>query len=481
MAESSLREKAARGFLWGGLNNGLVQIIGALFGIVILRHLAPDDYGKISMLMVFPALASILQESGFTAALCNLKEPTHRDYNAVFWFNIGVSALLYGALFFCAPLIARFYNDPSLLPLSRYLFLGFLISSWGTVQRAYLFIHLMNKESCIIALTSLVLSNTVGLLMVLAGFSYWGLATQNILFILIVAVMNWWYSPWRPTLQIDMAPVRKMFGFSSKLLFTNIINTLSSQAFSFLLGKFYGDYTAGIYGNARKWDDMCANTINGMVTGVALPVLSKVRDERERYRQVFRKMLRFVSFVSFPCMLGMGFVAREFLLVVVGPKWEASAELLSMFSVYGAIFPLMTLYGQMVIGQGKSQINMWCTIGLSSLILIGLWALHPFGVHTMVVYFIALNALWLLVWQFFALRLIRLSFWHAFCDVAPFLLLSLGSMAVAWTATRAIENIYLLLAGKIAVTALCYVGILWILRARILRESIDYFLHKRKQ
>ena len=481
MAESSLREKAARGFLWGGLNNGLVQIIGALFGIVILRHLAPDDYGKISMLMVFPALASILQESGFTAALCNLKEPTHRDYNAVFWFNIGVSALLYGALFFCAPLIARFYNDPSLLPLSRYLFLGFFISSWGTVQRAYLFIHLMNKESCIIALTSLVLSNTVGLLMVLAGFSYWGLATQNILFILIVAVMNWWYSPWRPTLQFDMAPVRKMFGFSSKLLFTNIINTLSSQAFSFLLGKFYGDYTAGIYGNARKWDDMCANTINGMVTGVALPVLSKVRDERERYRQVFRKMLRFVSFVSFPCMLGMGFVAREFLLVVVGPKWEASAELLSMFSVYGAIFPLMTLYGQMVIGQGKSQINMWCTIGLSSLILIGLWALHPFGVHTMVVYFIALNALWLQVWQFFALRLIKLSFWHAFCDVAPFLLLSLGSMAVAWTATRAIENIYLLLAGKIAVTALCYVGILWILRARILRESIDYFLHKRKQ
>ena len=481
MAESSLREKAARGFLWGGLNNGLVQIIGALFGIVILRHLAPDDYGKISMLMVFPALASILQESGFTAALCNLKEPTHRDYNAVFWFNIGVSALLYGALFFCAPLIARFYNDPSLLPLSRYLFLGFFISSWGTVQRAYLFIHLMNKESCIIALTSLVLSNTVGLLMVLAGFSYWGLATQNILFILIVAVMNWWYSPWRPTLQFDMAPVRKMFGFSSKLLFTNIINTLSSQAFSFLLGKFYGDYTAGIYGNARKWDDMCANTINGMVTGVALPVLSKVRDERERYRQVFRKMLRFVSFVSFPCMLGMGFVAREFLLVVVGPKWEASAELLSMFSVYGAIFPLMTLYGQMVIGQGKSQINMWCTIGLSSLILIGLWALHPFGVHTMVVYFIALNALWLLVWQFFALRLIRLSFWHAFCDVAPFLLLSLGSMAVAWTATRAIENIYLLLAGKIAVTALCYVGSLWILRTRILRESIDYFLHKQKQ
>lgn len=478
MAESSLRDKAARGFLWGGLNNGLVQVIGALFGIVILRHLAPDDYGKIAMLMVFPALASVLQESGFTAALCNLKEPTHRDYNAVFWFNIGVSALLYGALFFCAPLIADFYNDPVLLPLSRYLFLGFFISSWGTVQRAYLFIHLMNKESCIIALTSLILSNTAGLVMVLNGYSYWGLATQNILFILIVAVMNWWYSPWRPTLQIDLRPVWRMFGFSSKLLLTNIVNTLSSQAFSFLLGKFYGDYTAGIYGNARKWDDMCANTINGMVSGVALPVLSKVSDDRGRYRQVFRKMLRFVSFVSFPCMLGMGLVAREFLLAVVGPKWEASAGLLSMLSVYGAIFPLMTLYGQMVIGRGKSQINMWCTLVLSLLILLGLWALHPFGVHTMVVYFIALNALWLFVWQYFAWRLIGLTFWQAACDVAPFLLLSAGSMALAWRATLWIENVYLLLAGKIVVAVCAYVGVLWMLRARILRESIAYFIHK---
>ncbi len=480
MAETSLREKAARGFFWGGLNNGLVQIIGALFGIVILRHLAPEDYGKISMLMVFPALASILQESGFTAALCNLKEPTHRDYNAVFWFNIGVSALLYGALFFCAPLIARFYNDPALLPLSRYLFLGFFISSWGTVQRAYLFIHLMNKQSCIIALVSLVLSNLVGLVMVLAGYSYWGLATQNILFILIVAVMNWWYSPWRPTFQIDLGPVWRMFGFSSKLLLTNIVNTLSSQAFSFLLGKFYGDYTAGIYGNARKWDDMCANTINGMVSGVALPVLSKVRDERERYSQVFRKMLRFVSFVSFPCMLGMGFVAREFLLAVVGPKWEASAELLSLLSIYGAIFPLMTLYGQMVISQGKSQINMWCTLVLSMLVLLGLWALHPYGVRTMVYYFIILNAAWLFVWQFFARRLIGLRFRHALRDVLPFLLLSVGSMAVAWWATRGMENIYLLLVAKIAVSVLCYVGILWLSGAKILRESIAYFIQRRK-
>ena len=157
----SLRDKTARGFLWGGINNGTVQVLGALFGIVMLRLLTPADYGKVAMLMVFSNLAATIQESGFTAALCN-RRPTHRDYNAVFWFNIFCSALLYGVLWCLAPLIARFYGDPVLLPLSRYLFLGFFISSWGTVQRAWLFIHLKNKQTCIIAITALLVSGLVG-------------------------------------------------------------------------------------------------------------------------------------------------------------------------------------------------------------------------------------------------------------------------------------------------------------------------------
>ena len=146
---ASLKERTAKGLMWGLVNNGTTQLLNALFAILYLRRLMPEDYGKIAMLMVFANIASALQESGFTAALCNLREPSHRDYNAVFWFNIGVSALLYAILFLGAPLIVRFYHDPDLLWLSRYLFLGFFISSWGTVQRAYLFIHLMNKQTAI--------------------------------------------------------------------------------------------------------------------------------------------------------------------------------------------------------------------------------------------------------------------------------------------------------------------------------------------
>ena len=473
-----LKEKAARGFLWGGLNNGAVQVLGALFGIFLLRLLSPSDYGKIAMLTVFANLASTLQESGFMAALCNLKNPTHRDYNAVFWFNIMMGGSLYLLLYLCAPLIADFYHDADLLWLSRYMFLGFFITSFGTVQRAWLFRNMMNKQTCIIAIVSLVVSNVVGILMAWLGYAFWGLATQSLLFVSCMVLMNWYYSPWRPSLHIDLRPAWQMFGFSSRLLLTNVVNTLSSNAFSFLLGKFYGAHSAGVYGNARKWDDMCSSSINGMLTGVAQPVMAQVRDKRERSRQVFRKMLRFVSFVSFPCMFGIGLISREFLLIFTGPKWEESAYLLSLLSIYGAVFPLLTLYGQMVISQGKSNINMYSTMALSSLILLGLVLLHSYGLYVMVFYFIGINVAWLFVWQYFAYRLIGLRLWEALSDVLPFLFLSAACMALTWWITRPIESLWLLLVAKVVLAAVFYVTAIWISGARIMRESVDYLLHR---
>lgn len=478
MEETTLKDRTAKGLMWGMVNSGTTQLLNAVFGILFLHRLLPEDYGKMAMLLVFANIASALQESGFTAALCNLREPSHRDYNAVFWFNIGVSSVLYAVLFLAAPLIVRFYSDPDLLWLSRYLFLGFFFSSWGTVQRAWLFIHLMNKQTAFIGIVSLLVSGIVGVVMVYSGYAYWGMATQNVLFILIVAVMNWFYSPWRPSLKIDMRPAWQMFGFSSKLLMQSLFNNLNAQAFGVLLGRFYGAHSAGVYSNARNWDDKGINTINGMVTGVAQPVLSRVRDDLGRYRNVFRKMLRFVSFVSFPAMLGLGLVAREFLLIVGGEKWLESATLLSMLSVYGAFFPITTLYSNMTVSQGRSGINLWTTVVLCVLIWAGLIVLHPYGLRVMVVFFVTLNILWLGVWQWFARRLIGLTLWNVLSDVLPFLLFaSLVMLTAGWVASH-LSNVWLRLLCKIVLAVTLYAGILWVSGARIMRESIDYIFHR---
>ena len=136
MAET-LKEKTAKGLFWGAMNNGAMQVIGLVFGIILGRLLSKEDYGMMAMINVFPLIAIALQNSGFASAIGNLKNPTANDYNSVFWFNILVGGSLYAILFFCAPFIADFYHDERLVALCRLAFINILFSSLGTAQAAF--------------------------------------------------------------------------------------------------------------------------------------------------------------------------------------------------------------------------------------------------------------------------------------------------------------------------------------------------------
>ena len=247
MAEETLKQKTAKGLFWGFINNGTQQLLNLFFGIFLARLLTPADYGMVGMLTIFSLIAGSLQESGFIAALANKKEITHDDYNAVFWFSITVSFCLYWILFFCAPLIADFYNQPELIPLARYSFLGFFIASLGVIPGAYVFRNLMVKQKALATVLALIFSGTTGVLLAYNGFSYWGIATQSIVYISVLNIYLWYKCPWHPTLKWNFTPVREMLGFSSKLLFTNIFNHVNNNIFSIILGRYYSEKEVGQY------------------------------------------------------------------------------------------------------------------------------------------------------------------------------------------------------------------------------------------
>ena len=161
----TLKEKTARGLMWGGLNSGVQQVVGLAFGIILGRLLAPSDYGMMAMISIFSLVATALQDSGFRTALTNLKDPKPEDYNSVFWFNIIMASSLYILLFFAAPLIGDFYDTPRVVPLCRYAFLSIVIASLGTAQSAYLFKHLKAKQQAEAGGLAVLVSSTVGVVM----------------------------------------------------------------------------------------------------------------------------------------------------------------------------------------------------------------------------------------------------------------------------------------------------------------------------
>ena len=457
--------------LWGGLNSGIQQLVGLAFGIVLGRLLAPSDYGMMAMISIFSLVATALQDSGFRTALTNIEHPKHEDYNSVFWFNIIMASSLYVILFLAAPLIGEYYHTPRVVPLCRYAFLSIVIASLGTAQSAYLFKHLRAKQQAEAGALAVILSSMTGVGMAFAGMAYWSLATQGLVYVGINTLLQWHFSPWRPSIHgITFAPVRRMFRFSCKILATTIMTHVNNNVLNILLGHYFTPRDTGNYNQAYQWNTKCYSLVQSMVAQVAQPVLVSLNGEEGRQKDVFRKMMRFTAFITFPLLFGFGLVAKEFIVTAIGEKWLASAQLIQILCISGATMPLSTLFSNMIISKGRSGTFFWCTFTLGLVQIATMIMIWPMGIRTMVIAYTLLNTSWLLVWLFFVRRLIGYGYWMFFCDVMPFALAAAGVMGVAYVATMPLSNLIALLISRFIIAVVLYYAVMKIARVKILAE-----------
>ncbi|WP_297226331.1 lipopolysaccharide biosynthesis protein [uncultured Prevotella sp.] len=468
---STLKEKTAQGLLWGGLNSGIQQLVGLAFGIVLGRLLSPSDYGMMAMISIFSLVATALQDSGFRTALTNIEHPKHEDYNSVFWFNIIMASSLYVILFLAAPLIGEYYHTPRVVPLCRYAFLSIVISSFGTAQSAYLFKHLRAKQQAEAGALAVILSSLTGVGMAFASMAYWSLATQGLVYVGINTLLQWHFSPWRPSIHgITFAPVRRMFRFSCKILATTIMTHVNNNVLNILLGHYFTPRDTGNYNQAYQWNTKCYSLVQSMVAQVAQPVLVSLNGEEGRQKDVFRKMMRFTAFITFPLLFGFGLVAKEFIVTAIGEKWLASAQLIQILCLSGATMPLSTLFSNMIISKGRSGTFFWCTFTLGLVQIATMIMIWPMGIRTMVIAYTLLNTSWLLVWLFFVRRLIGYGYWMFFCDVMPFALAAAGVMGVAYVATMPLSNMIALLITRFIIAVVLYYVVMKLARVKILAE-----------
>ena len=498
----TLKEKTAKGLLWGGLNSTVQQLLGIVFGIILARRLNQSDFGMIAMITIFQLIGNDLQNSGFKVALANLRQPTDRDYNSVFWFNILMGGSLYVLLFLCAPLIASFYHIPSLTPLARYAFLSIVFASFGTAQSAWLFKNLRAKQQAKAGMMAVLISSSVAVVMAYMGFAYWALATQTNLYILLCTLFYWYYSPWRPTLAIDLKPALRMFRFSVKLLISQVLTDINNNVLNILLGRFYGRHDTGNYNQAFQWSTKGSNIIQNMVQQVAQPVLVSVDDEHERQLRVLRKMMRFAAFLSFPLLFGLSLVSHEFIVTLLGEKWAESANYLRWLAIGSAFLPLSTLLSNVVITKGRSNIFMYVNLALAFCQTATMLAIYHFQIslpfregqevgsplYTMVIAFVALTILWFFVWAFFARRLAGYRFSPLLRDVLPFLFAAAAVMLITGFVTTLIipstllggvGGGLLLLMSRIIIAALLYYVVMRLFRVEILNECLRFLRIKK--
>lgn len=269
-----------------------------------------------------------------------------------------------------------------------------------------------------------------------------------------------------------------MFSFSVKILITSIINTINSNVLTFIIGHRFPMAAVGNFTQANKWNNMAYSTISGTIEQVAQPVLAQITDDNNREKRVFRKLMRFTAFLSFPALFGLSLVSREFILITIGDKWADCIPMLQVLCVGGAFFAFNTMYQQLAISSGRSDIYMWCNIAQIILQIALILVSCNYGIFFMVVAYTVFSILWLGVWQWQAHRIIGLRLREVLADTMPFMLSAAAVMLTAYFVTIPIKSNIVLFPLRVIIAAGLYFAIMKVAKVEILNECIRFVTKK---
>ena len=363
--------------VWTALQKYSSMFIQFISGIILARLLTPYDYGCIGMLSIFMVLADAFIDGGFGSALIQKKQPTQNDYSTIFYWNLGMAALIYAILFISAPAISRFYNIPLLCDVLRVQGLVLFIHAFNLVQRNQLRKKLNFKVLSIVTITTSIISLSITIFMAYNGFGVWALVTQNLLSSAIPALVFWFYIKWRPICVFSWTSFKELFSFGFYMFLTHILNSLSYRLQGLLIGKLYSPVTLGYYSKAQSTENLASTSISSIMTQVSYPLYAEAQNNQVLLANMIRRLTMTIAYITFPLMFVLLLLAKPIFILLYSERWLASVPYFQVLCVAGMIICMQSVNMQAIAAIGKSKIMfIWTVIKRSfglGIIILGLW------------------------------------------------------------------------------------------------------------
>lgn len=354
--QQSLKDKTVKGTMWSAIDNVAQFGVQFVVSIVLARLLSPDDYGLIGIITIFTTVCTTIINGGFSNALIRTQKPTDEDYNTAFICNLLMSILLYAIVFFCSPLIAAFFNRQELVALTRLSSFTMIIGALAIVQQTRLTKRIDFKTQTKITLIASILSGIVGIALALLDYGVWALVVQGIVVQMLRTVLLWFFNHWVPSLRFSKESFNRLFGFGWKMMASGILDSLWTQLYQVIVGKFYSPSTLGQYTRAKQFSTLFSSNLTMVIQRVTYPVLSDIQNEKERMIAAYRKIIKTTMFMTFALMFALGAVSEPLLYCLIGPKWHEAATYLPWICLIGSLYPLHAINLNMLQVQGRSDL-----------------------------------------------------------------------------------------------------------------------------
>lgn len=453
----NLKSKTQKGLVWSFVERFATQGVQFLFGIILARLLSPEDYGTIAMPLVFLAIAQCFIDSGFSTALIRKPDLTEEDLSTAFYFNIGVGAICYFALFLTSPLIADFYNTPILSDLLKVTALATLFNPLCAVQQAILTRKIDFKTQAIVSFSGAIVSGSVGLVMAYRGYGIWSLVFQQVGGYVIRTILLWMLGRWKPKRKWSWESFRYLWGFGSKMLGSALLDTTYNNIYPIVIGKFFSANDLGNYTRAQQFSSLPSSNVSGILQRVTFPVLSSIQNEDERLSRNYRKILKTSAFLIFPMMLMLSAVAAPLIRVLLTDKWVGCIILLQIICFDMMWYPIHAINLSLLALKGRSDLFFRLEIIKKIVGVCIMCVTIPHGVIWMVSGSVVSSMIALIINTYYTGKLIRVGYLKQMGDVLPIFGVALFMWFVIHVSLLLTPNIYIQLPVGICVGSLTYI------------------------
>lgn len=366
-------------FGWTSLGAWTQVVLGLASIVVLTRLLSLEDYGIFGVALIVAGAADILI-GGVMASRLEQAPQLSRDHpNSAFWANLSVALILAALMVNFAQPIANLLYVPAAAPIVA-AFSGLILLTSSSAIPAGLMRRELRFQT--IAKAEMVASSAgliAGITAAFSGAGVWSLFLLEAFRRLVLAVLIFRSSGWRPHIGYSHAHFLEMVSFNSAMLASALIGRLDRMAPQLSAVLIGGPSMLGLLNVAMRLGDQVQALIAAPIGAMALPVLSSTGSDRKAMHRIMNDAWRVIAIGSFPCIAGLAAISPFLVPVVVGSEFESIGAVTALLVLANLRIAAskVNIAAMQALGKAFSAAGSLLVSFFTHVILIGL--LVPFG------------------------------------------------------------------------------------------------------
>ncbi|HSG78374.1 MAG TPA: lipopolysaccharide biosynthesis protein [Acidimicrobiia bacterium] len=351
--DGEVARRAVRAVMWNYVSWFLTKALVLVSTAILARLLSPEEFGVVGFATVAITLLSVLQDLGLGGALIQRRGDIEGSADTVFTINLLLGSVLALATALCAPLVAAWFDEPSVTPLLRVLGLGFVVNALASTHITLLQRRLEFSKKVVPDVGRAVVRGGTAIALALAGAGPMSLVAGQLAGSTAAAVLAWRVEPWRPRLVVERRLVRPLASFGLPLLGVDVVHALAGNLDYLIVGTVMGSTALGLYTLAYRLPELLLLGAVNVLNKAVFPAFAAVQDRRDALRRGFLSSIGYVQMLVVPLGLGMIIAAEPLVLITLGGDWTDVIPVVRVVAAFAMVSTVMVSDGDVYKAIGR--------------------------------------------------------------------------------------------------------------------------------